>query len=163
MIGAVTGVWSDDEAESRNQQLLAEVQRLRETIADTWAETQLIHALHCIPRRGVFENEVAISNSASISSDSSASQPQQQCVLQRLLQMPMRTLNRAILMRNTAIVPGRCHIVVTHQRLIAKREILLGVAVQVAECCRETVAAMLARRVNKRPRLTPSWLVKSIA
>jgi hypothetical protein len=27
------------------------VQRLREAIADTWAETQLIHALHCIPRR----------------------------------------------------------------------------------------------------------------
>jgi hypothetical protein len=29
-------------------------------MADTWAETQLIHALHCRPRRGVFENEVAV-------------------------------------------------------------------------------------------------------
>jgi hypothetical protein len=58
--GGHGGVVGQDEAESRNQQLLAEVQRLRETIADTWAETQLIHALHCIPRRGVFENEVAI-------------------------------------------------------------------------------------------------------
>ncbi len=54
------GVVGQEEAESRNQQLLGEVQRLREAIADTWAETQLIHALHCIPRRGVFENEVAI-------------------------------------------------------------------------------------------------------
>ena len=54
------GVVGQEEAEYRNQQLLAEVQKLRETIADTWAETQLIHALHCIPRRGVFENEVAI-------------------------------------------------------------------------------------------------------
>ena len=25
-----------------------------------WAETQLIHALHCRPRRNAFENEVAI-------------------------------------------------------------------------------------------------------
>ncbi len=54
------GVVGQQEAESRNQQLLAEVQKLREAIADTWAETQMIHALHCRPRRGVFENEVAV-------------------------------------------------------------------------------------------------------
>ncbi len=54
------GVVGQEEAELRNQQLLAEVQKLREAIADTWAETQMIHALHCRPRRGVFENEVAI-------------------------------------------------------------------------------------------------------
>lgn len=54
------GVVGQEEAESRNQQLLAEVEKLREAIADTWAETQLVHALHCRPRRGVFENEVAI-------------------------------------------------------------------------------------------------------
>ena len=58
--GGHGGVVGQEEAEFRNQQLLAEVQKLREAIADTWAETQLIHALHCIPRRGVFENEVAI-------------------------------------------------------------------------------------------------------
>lgn len=54
------GVVGQQEAESRNQQLLAEVQKLREAIADTWAETQMIRALHCRPRRGVFENEVAV-------------------------------------------------------------------------------------------------------
>ncbi len=54
------GVVGQEEAEVRNQQLLAEVQKLREAIADTWAETQMIHALHCRPRRGVFENEVAV-------------------------------------------------------------------------------------------------------
>jgi uncharacterized coiled-coil protein SlyX len=55
-----SGVVGSEEAESRNQQLLAEVQKLREVIADTWAETQMIHALHCRPRGGVFENEVAV-------------------------------------------------------------------------------------------------------
>jgi len=63
----------------------------------------------------------------------------------------MRTLNRTILVRNAEIVAARCHIVVTHQRLIAQRQILLGVAVQVAECCRETIAAMLARRSPQHP------------
>jgi hypothetical protein len=58
--GGHGGVVGQEEAELRNQQLLAEVQKLREAIADTWAETQMIHALHCRPRRGLFENEVAI-------------------------------------------------------------------------------------------------------
>src|SRR5216684_5098872 len=76
---------------------------------------------------------------------------QQQCILQRFLEMAMRTLNRTILVRNTEIVAGGCHIVVTHQRLIAQRQILLSVAVQVAECRRETIAAMLARRSPQHP------------
>ena len=54
------GVVGQEEAQLRNEQLLGEVQKLREAVADTWAETQLIHALHCRPRRGVFENEVAV-------------------------------------------------------------------------------------------------------
>ena len=58
--GGHGGVVGQGEAEFRNQQLLAEVQKLREAIADTWADTQMIHALHCRPRRGVFENEVAV-------------------------------------------------------------------------------------------------------
>ena len=58
--GGHGGVVGQDDAEFRNQQLLAEVQKLREVIADTWAETQMIHALHCRPRRGVFENEVSV-------------------------------------------------------------------------------------------------------
>ncbi|MFN0076933.1 MAG: hypothetical protein ACKVY0_10690 [Prosthecobacter sp.] len=58
--GGHGGVVGQEDAGLRNQQLLAEVQKLREVTADTWAETQMIHALHCRPRRGVFENEVAV-------------------------------------------------------------------------------------------------------
>ena len=58
--GGHGGVVGQAEAESRNQQLLAEVQKLREAIAGTWAETQMILASNCRPRRGVFETDVAI-------------------------------------------------------------------------------------------------------
>jgi hypothetical protein len=58
--GGHGGVVGQAEAELRNQQLLGEVQKLREAMADTWVETQMIHALHCRPRRDVFENEVAV-------------------------------------------------------------------------------------------------------
>jgi hypothetical protein len=54
------GVVGQEEARLRNEQLLGELQKFREAMADTWADIQLIHALHCRPRRGVFENEVAI-------------------------------------------------------------------------------------------------------
>jgi hypothetical protein len=54
------GVVGQEEAQLRNEQLLAEVQKLREALADTWSDVQLIHALHCRPRRNVFENEVAV-------------------------------------------------------------------------------------------------------
>ncbi len=54
------GVVGQEEARLRNEQLLAEVQKLREAMAGTWSEVQLIHAMHCRPRRGVFDNEVAI-------------------------------------------------------------------------------------------------------
>jgi hypothetical protein len=54
------GVVGQEEAQLRNEQLLGEVHKLREAIADMWNDTQLVHALHCRPRRGLFENEVAI-------------------------------------------------------------------------------------------------------
>jgi hypothetical protein len=54
------GMVGHEEAKLRNEQLLAEVQRLREAIADTWIGAQLIQALHCRPRRGLFDNEVAV-------------------------------------------------------------------------------------------------------
>jgi hypothetical protein len=54
------GVVGQEQAQPRNEQLVGEVQKLREAMADTWAKTQLIHALHCRPRRGAFENEVAV-------------------------------------------------------------------------------------------------------
>jgi hypothetical protein len=54
------GVVSPAEAQLRNQQLLSEVQNLRDAMADGWAQAQLVQCLHCKPRQGVFENEVAI-------------------------------------------------------------------------------------------------------
>jgi hypothetical protein len=54
------GVVSQEEARLRNEQLIGEVQKMREAIAELWDETQLIHALHCRPRRGAFENEIAV-------------------------------------------------------------------------------------------------------
>ena len=54
------GVVGHEEAKLRNEQLLAALQKLRETLADTWIGAQLIQALHCRPRRGFFDNEVAV-------------------------------------------------------------------------------------------------------
>jgi hypothetical protein len=55
-----TGVLGQDEARRRNEQLLGEVQKLREVLGQAWAQTHLIQAVHCRPRRGVFENEIAV-------------------------------------------------------------------------------------------------------
>ncbi len=54
------GIVSQDEAKLRNQQLTGQLQKLRDIFAEVWGSTQLVHALHCRPRRGVFENEVSI-------------------------------------------------------------------------------------------------------
>jgi hypothetical protein len=54
------GVVGQEEAELRNQNLLAELQKLREIFADTWVNTQLIHAFLCRQRSGVYENEIAV-------------------------------------------------------------------------------------------------------
>src|SRR5712671_6921967 len=76
---------------------------------------------------------------------------QEQRVLKPLLEMAVRTLDRAILVRDTQIVAGRCHAVVAHQFMKALRLVLRSVAIQVAECRRETVAAMLLRRSAEPP------------
>lgn len=54
------GVVSPEEARLRNEHLLSEVQKLRDAMADGWAQVELIRSLHCKPRRGVFDNEVAV-------------------------------------------------------------------------------------------------------
>lgn len=54
------GVVGQEEAQLRNEQLIGELQNLRDVLADIWEGTHLVRALHCVPRRGVFENEVAI-------------------------------------------------------------------------------------------------------
>lgn len=54
------GVVSHDDARHRNQLLLEELQKLREAMADGWKSAKLARALHCKPRGGSFENEIAL-------------------------------------------------------------------------------------------------------
>ena len=54
------GVVGQHEAQGRNEQLLALVQKFRDATGDAWRGLQLIRALHCRPRRGLFENEVSL-------------------------------------------------------------------------------------------------------
>jgi hypothetical protein len=54
------GVVGQEDARLRNELLLSEILKVRELLADVWSTTQLVHALHCRPKRGVFENEIAI-------------------------------------------------------------------------------------------------------
>ncbi len=54
------GVVSVSESKLRNEQLLAELQKLREVMADGWRQVQLLRCLQCQPRRGAFDNEVAV-------------------------------------------------------------------------------------------------------
>jgi len=55
-----TGIVGHEEAKLRNEQLLGEVQKLRDIMADVWDEIELIRLINCVPRSGVFENEVAV-------------------------------------------------------------------------------------------------------
>jgi hypothetical protein len=55
-----SGVVSAQDAQLRNEQLLGELQKLREVQADLWEQVQLICGLYCQPRSGLFENEVAV-------------------------------------------------------------------------------------------------------
>jgi hypothetical protein len=48
------GVVGQEEARLRNELLLGQVQKLREVFGGAWSDMQLISALHCRPRRGVF-------------------------------------------------------------------------------------------------------------
>lgn len=54
------GVVGQEEARLRNEQLLGQVEKLRQAMSDIWDAAVVVNALHCRPRRGVFENEIAI-------------------------------------------------------------------------------------------------------
>jgi hypothetical protein len=77
--------------------------------------------------------------------------PQQQGLGKGRLEMTVRPLDRAILMRHAAIVASGPHAVMRAQRLIARRQICHGLRVHVAERRRETVAAVLRRRPAQAP------------
>ena len=55
--GSVVG---NEDARLRNEQLVSELQKLRQAIADTWTETQLIHLVRGDLHKGLWANEVAV-------------------------------------------------------------------------------------------------------
>src|SRR5215469_17906111 len=65
--------------------------------------------------------------------------------------MTMRALNRAIFVRDAAIVPGRHHAVMGAQVLVAACEIFLRMTIEIAERRRQTISAMLARGSTQPP------------
>jgi hypothetical protein len=65
--------------------------------------------------------------------------------------MTMRTFYGPVLMRDAGIVARRHHAVMLHERVIAARQIMLGIAVQVAEGRRQAVAAMLVGNATQDP------------
>ena len=76
---------------------------------------------------------------------------QQELVAKRLLQMPMRALDRAVLVRDAAIVARRRHAVMGAQFLITSGEVVLGDPIEIAKRRRQAVAAVLFRRAAQRP------------
>jgi len=58
--GGHGGVVGQEEAKLRNEQLVGQVEKLRQAMADVWDGSVIVNALHCRPRKGVFENEIAI-------------------------------------------------------------------------------------------------------
>ena len=54
------GVVGQEEAKLRNEQLLGQVEKLRQAMSDVWDRSVIVNALHCRPRKGVFENEIAM-------------------------------------------------------------------------------------------------------
>ena len=67
------------------------------------------------------------------------------------LEMTVRAFDRAVLVRDALVVAGRRHAVMGAQLLVALCEIGLRVGVEIAECGRQTVAAVAVRSTAKRP------------
>ena len=76
---------------------------------------------------------------------------QQELVAKRVLEVTMGTLDRAVLVRDAAIVARRRHAVMGAQLLVAAGEVLLGVTIEIAERRRQAVAAVLFRHAAERP------------
>ncbi len=54
------GVVGQEEAKLRNEQLLGQVEKMRQAMSDVWDVSVMVNALHCKPRKGMFENEIAM-------------------------------------------------------------------------------------------------------
>lgn len=53
------GVVGQAEAKLRNEKLLGYVEKLRQAMSDVWDSSVIVNAVHCRPRKGLFENEIA--------------------------------------------------------------------------------------------------------
>lgn len=60
---------------------------------------------------------------------------QQEPILDCLLEMAVRALDRPVLVRHAPVVAGRFHTIMRAQRFVATREVLLCIAIEVAEGC----------------------------
>src|SRR5262245_23375364 len=65
--------------------------------------------------------------------------------------MTVRALDRPILVSDAGVVAGRRHAVVGDKLFVAPRQILLRFAIQVAESCRQAVAAVLLGHPSECP------------
>src|ERR1700751_360904 len=65
--------------------------------------------------------------------------------------MAMGALDRAVLVREAAVIARRRHAVMSAQLLVTPRQVLLGATIKVAERRRQTVAALLFRHAAQRP------------
>ena len=63
----------------------------------------------------------------------------------------MGTLDRAVLVREAAVVARWRHAVMSTQLLVTPCQVLLGATIKVAERCRQAVAAVLFRHSAQRP------------
>lgn len=54
------GIVGQEEAQHRNEQLFGQVEKLRQAMSDVWDTSVVVNALNCKPRKGVFENEIAM-------------------------------------------------------------------------------------------------------
>jgi hypothetical protein len=76
---------------------------------------------------------------------------QQKSIRDGPLQVPMWPLDRAVLMRDTAVVAARRHGVMGAQGFVAQRPVGICVTFQVADRGRQTVTAMLTRGAAQCP------------
>jgi hypothetical protein len=77
--------------------------------------------------------------------------PHQQRVLDRALEMTVRSFDGAVLMGEPTIVARWRHPIMGTQVLIAGGQILLGLPVEIVEGGREAVGSMFPRRAAERP------------
>nr|CAD7035100.1 hypothetical protein RP007_04297 [Rhizobium sp. P007] len=77
--------------------------------------------------------------------------PHQQGIVNSVFEMTMRAFDRAVLMRDTFVVARRGHPIMGAKLIVTVCEIDPGVGIEVAECRRQAVAAMIKRRTTHGP------------